>query len=161
MNFTKDIAKEEKESVQDYPLPPQLESTSEPIKIIFKGKVLAETTRAKKCLEKGLPPVYYIPFKDINFDFLQSNDRRTVCEFKGKARYWDLKDGDKLIKNAGWDYVEFIDQFDAIKDHITFYAHTVDACYIGEEKVQAYEGDYYGGWITSKIAGPFKGISKT
>jgi len=37
----------------------------------------------------------------------------------------------------------------------------MDACYVNGEKVQAQEGDFYGGWITSEIVGPFKGGSGT
>jgi hypothetical protein len=33
----------------------------------------------------------------------------------------------------------------------------VDACYVGDERVKAQEGDFYGGWITSNVRGPFKG----
>src|SRR2546429_87902 len=37
----------------------------------------------------------------------------------------------------------------------------MDACYVNGEKVQAQEGDFYGGWITGKVVGPFKGGAST
>jgi len=33
------------------------------------------------------------------------------------------------------------------------------ACTVGEERAKAQEGDFYGGWITSQIAGPLEGES--
>jgi hypothetical protein len=37
----------------------------------------------------------------------------------------------------------------------------MDACYVDEELVQAQPGDFYGGWITQAIVGPFKGSAGT
>ena len=33
----------------------------------------------------------------------------------------------------------------------------MDACYVDGELVTAQAGDFYGGWITKDIVGPFKG----
>ena len=44
-----------------------------------------------------------------------------------------------------------------LRDHLSFYPSRVDACLIGEEQVKAQEGDFYGGWITAGLVGPFKG----
>jgi hypothetical protein len=33
----------------------------------------------------------------------------------------------------------------------------VDECRVGDERVIPQPGDFYGGWITSRIVGPFKG----
>jgi hypothetical protein len=48
-----------------------------------------------------------------------------------------------------------------LKDHLAFYPSKVEACFIDGEKVKAQGGDFYGGWITSKIVGPFKGAPNT
>ena len=41
------------------------------------------------------------------------------------------------------------------------YPSKVDACFVDEEKVVVQEGDFYGGWITSDVVGPFKGAPGT
>jgi len=46
-------------------------------------------------------------------------------------------------------------------NHVAFYPGKMDACFINDEQVQAQECDFYGGWITSDIVGPFKGGSGT
>ena len=53
------------------------------------------------------------------------------------------------------------ERFLPIKDHLAFYPQRVDACYVDDEQVQANDGSFYGGWITSKIVGPFKGGAGT
>ena len=78
------------ESVWDYPRPPRIEKTDMPIKVVFNGQVIAETTNAYRILETSHPPAYYIPPADINMDALKSVARRTFCEFKGGASYYDV-----------------------------------------------------------------------
>ena len=46
--------------------------------------------------------------------------------------------------------------FGPVAGHLAFYESRVDECWVGEERVQAQEDDFYGGWITSRIVGPFK-----
>ena len=40
---------------------------------------------------------------------------------------------------------------------MAFYAQKMDRCSVAGEVVQPNEGDFYGGWVTSKVVGPFKG----
>ena len=51
--------------------------------------------------------------------------------------------------------------YEALIKHVAFYPGKMDACFVDDEQVQAQEGDFYGGWITSDIAGPFKGGAGT
>jgi hypothetical protein len=51
--------------------------------------------------------------------------------------------------------------FAAIRDHVAIYAHAMDACFVGDEQVQPQAGSFYGGWVTGKIVGPFKGPDGT
>ncbi len=47
--------------------------------------------------------------------------------------------------------------YEALKDHLCFYAGRVDACFVDGERVVPQEGDFYGGWRSADIVGPFKG----
>jgi hypothetical protein len=60
-------------------------------------------------------------------------------------------------QQAAWSYPVPTKLFAAIGDYLAFYASRVDACWVGEERVAPQEGDFYGGWITPRIVGPFKG----
>jgi len=149
------------ESVWDYPRPPRVEATSKHIKVIFNGEVIAETNNAKRVLETSHPPTYYIPPEDVRFDLLEPSSRSTVCEFKGAATYYSININGAESPNAAWAYATPRPGFESIRDHVTFYASRVDACFVGDEQVAAQEGDFYGGWITSDIVGPFKGGAGT
>jgi len=149
------------ESVWDYPRPPRVDPTNRRVRVVFNGETIADSTNAIRVLETSHPPAYYIPREDINMDALQRTSRRTVCEFKGAATYWTISVGDKSAKNAGWSYDDPTPRFTPIKGYITFYASQMEACYVDDEQVQPQEGDFYGGWITSDVVGPFKGAPGT
>ena len=145
------------ESVWDYPRPPRLEPVTKRLRIIFGGETIADTTSAYRVLETSHPPVYYIPPADIAQQYLQKVAGSSWCEFKGHASYWSLDVNGRRAKEAAWSYPRPAPAFAAIADHLAFYASRVDDCFVGDERVQAQSGDFYGGWITTDIVGPFKG----
>ena len=149
--------KQGQESVWDYPRPPALESSNKRIRIVFNGVTIADSTNAKRVLETSHPPVYYIPQEDIQMQYFSPTTRTTMCEFKGRASYWTLEVDGKRLENVAWSYPTPVPSFVGIRDHIAVYPSQMDACFIDDEQVQAQEGDFYGGWITSDIVGPFKG----
>ncbi len=145
------------ESVWDYPRPPRLEPVEERLRIIFDGITVADTLGGYRVLETSHPPVFYIPPADVRVDLLEPAPGQSLCEFKGVARYWTLRHGTRASERAAWSYPDPTATFMAIKDALAFYASKVDACYVGEERVTPQEGDFYGGWVTSRVVGPFKG----
>ncbi|HEY9643081.1 MAG TPA: DUF427 domain-containing protein [Coleofasciculaceae cyanobacterium] len=147
------------ESVWDYPRPPRLEDSSKQIQIFFNTVEIANTHRAKRVLETSHPPVYYIPLEDIQQEALIRTARSSFCEWKGQAGYYTIKVGDRVAENAAWFYADPTPDFAAIKDYVAFYPSRMDACYVDGEQVTAQPGDFYGGWITHEIIGPFKGIA--
>ncbi len=152
----------QQESVWDYPRPPRLERSPKHIQIIFNGVTIADSQNTYRVLETSHPPMYYIPTDDIEMKYLRLNtNKRTFCEWKGIANYYTLKVEDKEAVNAGWFYANPTPEFTAIKNYIAFYPSKMDACYVDGEKVTPQPGDFYGGWITKDITGPFKGAPGT
>ena len=149
------------ESVWDYPRPPRLEDVSEHVRVVFNDVIIADTNRAKRILETSHPPVYYLPPDDIQMEYLEKNNHRSFCEFKGMAGYYNLDVDGQQVTNAAWFYPSPVTEYADLKDYLAFYPSKMDACYVGDERVQAQEGDFYGGWITSKVVGPFKGGAGT
>jgi len=94
-------------------------------------------------------------------EYLTKTARKTVCEFKGQASYWTVKVGDQEATDSAWCYENPANGYDAISGYIAFYPSRMEACFVNDEKVMAQEGDFYGGWITSDIVGPFKGGAGT
>lgn len=149
------------ESVWDYPRPPRVEATAKRLRVVFNGVLIAETTRAHRVLETSHPPVYYIPQADLQMQYLCPTPRQTYCEFKGAASYWTVSVDGKTAENCGWSYENPAKGFEVIRGAIALYASHMEACYVDDERVQAQAGDFYGGWITQDIVGPFKGGAGT
>lgn len=145
------------ESVWDYPRPPRVEKSSKHIVVVFNGITLVDSHNCYRVLETSHPPTYYIPQSDIAMQYLTLTAKNTFCEFKGSASYWTIDVNGKRAESAGWMYARPAKGYEVITNHIAFYASRMDACYVNEELVQAQAGDFYGGWITSEIVGPFKG----
>ena len=145
----------ERESVWDYPRPPRIEPVAWHLLVEHDGETLAETRGGVRVLETSHPPCYYFPPGDVDFAWLEPSPMQTFCEWKGRARYWHLRGKNGLVEDACWAYPDPIDE--SIRDFVSFYARAVDACYVAGERVKPQEGDFYGGWITSWVEGPFKG----
>jgi uncharacterized protein (DUF427 family) len=146
------------ESVWDYPRPPRLEPVARRLRVVFNGVTVAETRRGFRVLETSHPPVYYIPPGDFLIGALEpSSGGSSFCEWKGRATYWDVVVWEKRAKKAGWSYPRPSPDFAALADHVAVYASRVDACYVDDERVTPQPGDFYGGWITKDVVGPFKG----
>lgn len=146
------------ESVWDYPRPPRVEAVPERLRVIVAGETLADTTGGLRVLETAGPPVYYFPPADVRMDRLVRSPHATACEWKGEAGYWTYDDGSgRRIENIAWSYERPLPGFESIAGYLAFYARLVDEAWVGDERATPQPGRFYGGWVTSRIIGPFKG----
>ena len=145
------------ESVWSFPRPAIAEPTTAHILITHGGMTVADTRAAVRTLETSHPPSYYIPPADIAAGRLRRASGSSFCEWKGAAIYWDVVFGDLVLPRVGWSYPNPTPAFEALRDHIAFYAGPFDRCSVDGETVIPQAGAFYGGWITSRLAGPFKG----
>jgi uncharacterized protein (DUF427 family) len=146
------------ESVWDYPRPAICAPTTRRIRIIHRGVTIADTRRAIRTLETSHPPSYYFPPGDIIEGLLWPNERRSLCEWKGTARYFDVNLGGELIELAAWSYANPTPTFKPLEGFVAFYGQYFDACMVDDEVAVMQQGSFYGGWITADLAGPFKGV---
>ncbi len=146
------------ESVWDYPRPPRLEREPLPLSILFAGDTIAETREGFRVLETSHPPTYYLPADAFAPGVLVPAAGASLCEWKGRARWFDVVRGGVRAPRAAWSYPDPTPAFRAIAGHVAVYAGPMDACFVGDEKVTPQPGGFYGGWITARLAGPFKGI---
>lgn len=145
------------ESVWDYPRPARCEATASTLEVVFGGRTIARTTRGMRVLETSHPPSYYFPPDDVDTDALVRVGGSTTCEWKGSATYFDVVAGERRAPRAAWSYRDPTPDFRPLAGFVTFYAGPMDACFVDGERVVPQEGGFYGGWITSKVVGPFKG----
>jgi uncharacterized protein (DUF427 family) len=95
------------------------------VRVVFNGKVVADTTRALTLREGSYPPVQYIPREDAAMALLQRTDHKTHCPYKGDAAYYSIRGG-RGAENAVWTYEEPFPGVAAIKGHLAFYPDRVD-----------------------------------
>ena len=146
------------ESVWDYPRPPRVEPVAERVRVVVDGIEIASTTSALRVLETAGAPVYYVPPEDVVADVLRPIERSTVCEWKGVATYYSIVvPGGRPRPSAAWSYQRPAPGFETIAGYLAFYAWAVDEAWVGGERATPQPGHFYGGWITSKVVGPFKG----
>ena len=132
------------------------------VRIELGGELIADSTRALRVLETSHPPTIYVPPDDVRSEHLTpAAARSTWCEFKGAARYLDATAGGRTVRAVAWTFPEPTPGYEAVRDHVAFYPGRVDAAWMGDERVHAQDGDFYGGWITSDLVGPFKGAPGT
>lgn len=144
------------ESVWDYPRPPAILAESRIVEIRTGERTLAASSRAVRVCETGSPPTLYLPPEDVAMERLRISPTRSFCEWKGEARYLILKDAPGPAVDIAWCYPEPLQGFERYAGWVCFYPGRV-ACFLGSEPVRPQPGDYYGGWITADVVGPFKG----
>jgi len=152
----------EAERVADYPRPPALVASDEHVRVEALGQLLVDTHRSLRVLETFHPPTYYLPPEAMQLALLQPAPGRSFCEWKGVARYFDVVldpggSGERRLNRAVWSYPDPSPAFAALAGWFGLYPALMDGCWIDGERVLPQPGGFYGGWITSRVQGPFKG----
>ncbi|MEO0636532.1 MAG: DUF427 domain-containing protein [Pseudomonadota bacterium] len=150
-----------REDVGDYPRPPALKAVSEPVQVMFDGELIVDTKAAFRVLETYHPPTYYIPPSDVVSARFRPIKQTSMCEWKGRAAYFDIVGPNKRASAAAWCYPRPTPRFAKIKDYLAIYAEPMDECRVGEMVVMPQPGNFYGGWVTENITGPIKGAPGT
>ena len=146
------------ESVWDYPRPPRVEPVPERLRVVVDGEVIADTVNGLRVLETAGAPVYYFPPADVRSDRLVSSPHGSYCEWKGSASYVTYVGPTRRVEEVAWVYPAPTPGYEAIAGHLAFYAGRVDEAWVGDERATPQPGGFYGGWVTSRIVGPIKGV---
>ena len=148
------------ENVHDYPRHPALEPVPQRLRALLGGAVVADTTRGFRVLETHHAPTYYFPPEDVAAQ-LEPCRGQSFCEWKGRARYFDVAAGGKRAAGAAWCFDTPTSGFRAIAGYLAFYAGYLDACFVGDAQVTPQPGSFYGGWVTPNLLGVPKGARGT
>jgi len=144
--------------VWDYPRPPRWDREPERVEIMLGGEVILSTDGAIRVLETSHPPTYYLPVADFVDDAVRPAEGSSFCEWKGMASYFDVGGGDEVARRSAWGYPSPTAGWEMLADHVAVYAAAMDRCTVGLDVVQPQPGGFYGGWVTPRVVGPFKGI---
>ena len=146
----------DQESVWDYPRPPAVTPDPREVEVAFEGNQIACSKHALRVLETAGPPVFYLPPSDVNSDLLRTAAGESLCEWKGVAKYFDIVITNTVIQQAAWSYQQPLEGYENLADYVSFYPGKVD-CLVAGQKVRPQHGNFYGGWVTNEIVGPWKG----
>lgn len=141
----------------DYPRPPRVEASAERVEVWLGGVCIAASTRVLRVLETSHPPTYYLPADAFTAGALHATEGSSWCEFKGRAAYFDVAGADAVAPRAAWTYPEPSPGFELLVGHVAVMPGAVDRCTVDGEIVTPQAGGFYGGWITGRVVGPFKG----
>jgi uncharacterized protein (DUF427 family) len=145
------------QSVWDFPRPPALQRVLDRVTVEFAGQVIADTARAVRVCETASPPTYYVPDTDVRMDLLRPAGGASFCEWKGTATYQSLVVSDQTAPRCAWFYPSPTDEYRELAGMIAFYPRRVDRCTVGDLEVRPQPGEFYAGWVTPDLVGPFKG----
>jgi uncharacterized protein (DUF427 family) len=102
--------------------------------------------------------VYYLPAAAFVPGSLVPAVGSSYCEFKGAAEYFDVVRGTAVRERAAWGYPDPSPGYEELVGRVAVYAGGMDRCTVDGEVVVPQPGGFYGGWVTSNLAGPFKGV---
>ncbi len=148
------------ESVWDYPRPPRIVPDRRRILVRLGDQPIADTIGAVRILETASPPTLYLPPADVRTDLLARADGASMCEWKGRATYWNVVLPDTRRARAAWSYEDPFGTFALIEGWFAFYPALLD-CTVDDVPVRPQPGGFYGGWVTPEIVGPYKGEDGT
>ena len=130
--------------------------------VAFEGTLLVATHDALRVIETSGAPTIYVAMHALLAGELRRTAEWTLCEWKGVHYYYDVVLRQGVAERAGWSFPEpFTDlgrEYERLRDRIAFYPGRL-VCTIGNERARPQPGGYYGGWITSRVVGPFKGVA--
>jgi uncharacterized protein (DUF427 family) len=110
--------------------------SSRNVKVRINDAVVAQTDHPTLLFETGLPTRYYIPKVDVRMDLLVPSDTITRCPYKGEARYYSVKAGDRLVEDIAWYYSYPTSEVFKIASLVCFYQERLDSLYVDGRPVE-------------------------
>lgn len=90
------------------------------------GTALAESHQPTMLFETSLPRRLYLPLSDLRMELLVPSTTRTMCPYKGEAKYWSVRIGDTLHPDLVWSYPSPVRESGPIAGLACFYDEKVD-----------------------------------
>ena len=109
----------------DHPI--TIADSDQGVRVLFNGRTIAETSRARVLQEADYAAVYYIPKDDVAMECLEPSDHSTYCPYKGDAGYYSISVDGRRSQDAVWVYEETYDAVRQIAGYLAFYPSRVDS----------------------------------
>lgn len=145
----------------DYPRPPRVDVEPRKIEVRFGGVVIASASSVVIVRETAGAPVFFLSRDDIAPGALRDAGGGSVCEWKGRASYFDVTAGGRVAERAAFTYESPTPRFEAIAGRIALYAAPMDEVLVDGERARPQPGSFYAGWVLPWVRGPIKGAPGT
>ncbi len=100
--------------------------SSRQVRVEVDGVTVAESTSPRLLFETGLPVRYYLPKTHVRMDLLQPTQTVTHCPYKGSARYWAIRVGDRSYDDWAWSYPTPLPESQKVAGLVAFYNEKLD-----------------------------------
>ncbi|MBM7783542.1 DUF427 domain-containing protein [Tenggerimyces flavus] len=107
----------------------EIRPATQRVTVSLDGTVLSDSKQARALYETGLPVRWYLPREDVRMDLLTPTDTSTVCPYKGEARYWSARVGDREVTDVVWSYERdrgLVPEAEDVEGYLSFYDSKVD-----------------------------------
>jgi uncharacterized protein (DUF427 family) len=95
-------------------------ASSRHVAVRVDGVAVAATDRPCLLLETGMPPIWYIPLTAVKAEVLRPSERRSRCQYKGEASYWDVVTERGTHEALVWGYSHAIRDAATLAGHVAF-----------------------------------------
>ena len=119
--------------------------------------VVARSAATLRVLETSHPPTYYLPRSAFADGVLRPVAGTSYCEWKGQAPTSTSSQATGPPSAPPGPTRTRRPASRTLLDHLAVMPAAVDACFVDGERVVPQQGGFYGGWVTSRVVGPFKG----
>ncbi|MEQ8640856.1 MAG: DUF427 domain-containing protein [Alphaproteobacteria bacterium] len=113
------------------------------VRVMFNGKIIADSRRMYLMRQHGFLVVYYIPKEDVDQSVLESSNHTTESPYKGRAEYWNVRVGDRVAEAAAWHYPSPKPGSPDTSAYMSFDWHSMDAWFEEDEQAFVHARDPY------------------
>jgi uncharacterized protein (DUF427 family) len=117
----------------------RIEPTTKRVRACFGDTAVFDTSRPVLVWEGPHLPVYYVPIADVVDSALISSDRTERSPSRGLARFWSVRGGDRVARDAARQYPD--SPFEALRDLVRFDWDAMDAWFEEDEEVFTHARD--------------------
>ena len=94
------------------------------VEIYLDNDCILESQGAIKVSETENEDRIYVPINDLtHIDLIKTGDY--YCPFKGHAELYDVRHGNRTLKDAAWSFVEPFDEVQELLGRVAFYPEKV------------------------------------
>jgi uncharacterized protein (DUF427 family) len=97
-----------------------IRASSRRITVDVDGILVADTNAALAVFETGFAPRWYLPRRDVVPGALSEDAHRTLCPYKGVARYFDVVVGHRRLPAAAWSYPDAFPESARLRGYVSF-----------------------------------------